>query len=620
MRFSLYAAILATAYAAPALAQTASTVSSTDVSVGSSIALTFYLAPKHAAAAESKAQSLQTPGSPDYHRFLTVKQFVDRYAPSTAELKSIEDSLQNIGFTIGYVYPNHLAIEVTATVATAQNALGVKLKHFEADGRSGFASVTPVTLPLELRDSVRGVGGLNTMTRRHPMHSVKSFGLAAAPTPQAGTLVGGTPGNYLPADFAKFYHVQPLYDFGISGRGATIGIITLNTFDPADAYSFWKQIGLTVSPTRITRVNVDGGETASSNNPNGEGETDLDTEYSGALAPNANLRVYIAPNITEANYINAFEAAASENIADTVSTSWGEPELDFFYDVATQTPGNTALLEVYHDAFLEMALQGQTLYAASGDSGAFDTVRGCPAFGTPSPKTPVCNAPYAVDHPSSDPLITAAGGTTRPFSAKLRDGITLSVDKERAWSWDYISSEAAAQGFGTAITLADVFAVGDGGGVSSFWPTPWYQTGVPGITKTKPGQTFAANFGSGSVVQTILPANFAGRNTPDLSANADPFSGYQYLQGGVVYGGNGGTSFVAPQLNGVTALYVEFLGQRVGQINPAFYQLGNFVSSDIRTGDNWGYLAGPHYDNATGFGTLNATNLLVGLFTLQFVY
>ena len=114
-------------------------------------------------------------------------------------------------------------------------------------------------------------------------------------------------------------------------------------------------------------------------------------------------------------------------------------------------------------------------------------------------------------------------------------------------------------------------------------------------------------------MQAILPANFAGRNMPDISADADPETGYQYLEEGKVSNFTGGTSFVAPELNGTTALFVEFLGSRVGQINPALYQLGSYVTTDITTGDNWGYSAFPGYDNAVGLGTLDATKLLVGL-------
>ncbi len=588
-----------------------------DVSIGDPIALTVYLPVQNEAAAEAAARAIQTPGNASYHQFLGVSQFVARYGATDNQIANVEAILEGLGFTIEYVYPNHLAIEAVSLAGTAQSALGLTLKHFTLNGRSGIASTTPMRMPPSLAGLILGIGGFDTVTHATPRHMVDALGVAAAPRAVASSLVGGTPGNYLPADFEKFYDVTPLAQLGITGRGSTIGIVTLNDFKTSDAFLFWKQIGLNVSSSRITKVNVDGGETASSNNADGEGETDLDVEESGSIAPDAKLRVYIAPNISNANFINGFEAAASENLADTISSSWGQPELDFFYNQATQTTGDSFLLEAFHDAFLEMALQGQTVFIAAGDSGSFDTVRGCSPYGTPSAKTPVCNAPFSVDHPSSDPLVTAAGGTTLPFSLKTKSGVLLSVAKEQAWGWDYISNEAAAQGKASAIGVPDVFSVGGGGGVSSYWTLPWYQGQTKGITVTKSDQNFQENTGSGNIVQNLLPANFAGRNMPDISANADPESGYQYIQDGAVSNFYGGTSFVAPQLNGVNALFVQALAGRVGQISPAIYQLGTPASTDIALGDNWGYKAIAGYDNAAGAGTLDATRLLIGLLTLQ---
>ncbi len=589
------------------------------VSVGDSLALTVYLPIRNQAAAEAAAQAIQTPGDPSYHHFLTVADFVSLYADSDTQIAQVEAILRNYGFTIQYVYANHMAIEVTSPVNAASSAFGVSLRKFTVNGRSGTASTRSQQVPAFLLGLIRGVGGFDTLTRAHPMHAGRAS--AAAPRTLSGSLVGGTPGNYLPADFEKFYDVAPIYKQGITGRGSTIGIVTLNNFHSADAYAFWKQIGLNVSQTRVTKVEIDGGLTASTNNIDGEGETDLDVEQSGAIAPAAKLRVYIAPNITDANFINGFEAAASENLADTVSTSWGEPELDYFYNVATRTPAETFQLEAYHDAFLEMALQGQTLFVASGDSGSFDTVEGCPTHGTPAADAPTCNAPYSVDHPASDPLVTAAGGTTRPFSLTTSSGIVLSVAQERAWAWDYIPAEAAAQGKGSAYSIAEYFSVGGGGGVSSYWGEAWYQRGIKGITSTKPGQSFMQDDGSGSVLQVVLPSGFAGRNMPDISTNADPESGYQYIQDGAVSNFYGGTSFVAPQLNGVTALFVQAFGGglagRVGQISPALYQLSDISTNDNEVGDNWGYKAVAGYDNAVGLGTLDAAKLLAGLVLLK---
>ena len=586
-----------------------------DVAIGSVLAQTVYLSLRHPAEAEAYAKAIQQPG-PSYHKFLTTAQFVSAYAATDADLKRVEASLKQLGYTIGYVFPNHLAIQVTSSAGTAEAALGISLKHATRGNRTGMVASGTIHMPDALQGLVRGFGGLDTLNLPHPMKVRAAVAGASTSHPVTGALVGGTPGNYLPADFAARYDVNPIYGQGITGAGKTIGIVTLANFFPADAYSFYQQVGLTVSPTRITVVDVDGGADIAPSDALGEGETDLDVEQSGSLAPGANVRVYISPNNTNANFIDGFEAIASENIADTVSTSWGQPELDFFADPAMQQPSTTFLIDAFHDAFLEMAIQGQSMYVAAGDSGSFDTVRGCPNSGTPTATNPVCNAPYAVDSPSNDPLVTAAGGTTTPFSFSLKSGAVLSVAQEQAWGWDYIVNETAAQG--EPIPVSELFSVGDGGGVSSYFGKPWYQDGVAGITKTKPGQSFTEDFGAGPVTQVVLPAKFAGRNMPDLSTDADPESGYVLIEEGQAENFFGGTSFVAPQLNGVTALLDQGVGGRIGALNPLLYGLQSYVSTDITAGDNWGYNAVAGYENASGNGALDATRLGIALLALKY--
>jgi len=621
MRLPISAALFAVSCALPVFGATpAPAPAGATVNIGDPIALTFYVAPKNLAALEAKAKSLQTVGSSDYHQFLTRQEFVNEYAVSNTELAAIEGSLKGLGFNISYVFPNHLAIEVTGTVSTAQNALGMKLTRSTVAGKTGYTPDREITLPASLQGKIRGVGGLNTLIHARPLH-VKSVikGQSVSRPVGKSNLVGGTPGDYLPADFARIYGVDGVYNRGFKGRGTTVGIVTLNDFKTSDAYLFWKSIGLSVNQNRITKVDVDGGIESPYNNPDGEGETDLDTEYSGALAPDANVRVYIAPIATNSGFTNGFEAAASENIADTISTSWGEPELFYFaqhyypFD-GNSYPSETFILDEFHDVFLEMAVQGQTIYAAAGDSGSFDTVRGCPTYGAPDPNNPICNAPFSADSPSNDPLVTAAGGTTLPFSFFTQSGLHFYVNQERAWGWDYLAIEAAQGG---ADLLSEVFSVGAGGGVSSYFGVPWYQAGHQGISRTMSGQSLTVDRGTGPMLDVSLPSGFAGRNTPDLSANADPESGYQAISEGYVIDGYGGTSFVAPQLNGVTALFVEAMGGRIGQINPFLYRSNYSSSRDIKLGDNWGYQAAAGYDNATGVGVLTADKLLTQMLELK---
>ena len=103
--------------------------------------------------------------------------------------------------------------------------------------------------------------------------------------------------------------------------------MTLANFNQADVYAYWQDIGLHVKQNRITVVPVDGGTPVAAGV--GDNETSLDVEQSGGLAPQANIRVYVAPN-TLGGFLDVFYSAASDNIADTVSISWGQAEEDYF--------------------------------------------------------------------------------------------------------------------------------------------------------------------------------------------------------------------------------------------------------------------------------------------------
>ena len=170
------------------------------------------------------------------------------------------------------------------------------------------------------------------------------------------------------------------------------------------------------------------------------------------------------------------------------------------------------------------------------------------------------------------------------------------------------------------------FPSGTGGGVSYTVPRPFYQYFVPNMADTVPGQTldqltptFEALYGQ--------PANFPGRNIPDISTNADPQTGYVVYYTSSVSGTlgeyiYGGTSFVDPELNGVASLFVQALHGRIGLLNPALYQILNSPEAyrgrhapyrDITQGSNWYWNAGPGYDQATGVGVPDVANLLQAL-------
>ncbi len=518
---------------------------------------------RNPSALEAYVAATQDPDSPGFRHFLSVGDFVRRYAPGDRDIAAITHYLAGFGITVTDVYPDHLVIKATGTAAAFDQAFSVDLHDYSEHGRHFHRPRHHPRIPVLLQDLLVSVAGLSNEAKYHPMH-VNPNGTAHAllngplVLPPSGATATGVPGQYTVGDVANLYDINPLYDAHIDGTGQTIGIATLANFDPTDAYAYWNAIGLSVDPNRITQVHVDGGGDLSA--AAGSDESTLDVEQSGGIAPGAKMVVYDAPN-TDAGFIDMFYRAASDNVVDSLSVSWGLSEVYYLPD--SQGNGDyTPELVAFHQAFLELAAQGISTFASSGDSGAYDANQ---AY-----DYPIDNV-ISVDAPGSDPAITAAGGTTTPvgftFPSYCAPSVPpLIVPQEQVWSWSYIQNYLVQQ-CGQAGFQDALFPVGGGGGVSVFWHRPAYQYGVPGMRTTEAGQSVV--YQGQDLLD--LPAHYAGRNLPDVSLDADPFTGFLlYFEGGWSSGW-GGTSFVAPQLNGVSALVAQKAHGRVGLWNPMLY-------------------------------------------------
>jgi subtilase family serine protease len=292
------------------------------------------------------------------------------------------------------------------------------------------------------------------------------------------------------------------------------------------------------------------------------------------------------------------------------------------------------ITQATHELLVRAAIQGQTVFAASGDGGAYTVnwVLGC--SGPYSPAMPdSCSQPLSVFYPASDTAITAAGGTTLPgvqefcLNASCTPPLIIDVPHERVWGWDYLEPLCNAAGVPNPVTCG-IFPTGSGGGVSILFEEPFYQVGLPGTQRSQPSQIYEVGAGIASEDEVplfyALPAHYPGRNVPDVSFNADPETGYIVYYTSEPSGvfakipGVGGTSFVAPQLNGVSALLGEYLhGSRIGLLNfPVYglaltrqaYEGARAPLHAIAYGDNWFYFGRNGYNPAAGLGTLDVWN------------
>ena len=574
--------------------------------------------------------------------YVSVGQFAREYGANPAVISGLESYLGKFGITTS-AYADNVDVVANGTAGEFDQALAVTQHQYKAPavrGRDGLAGIRAQTfhgtaqepeVPAYIADSLVAVLGLTDYSpfASQAVHADTSVLKKNSDSTNSCLALTGLPdGCNLPSNFASNYGLEKLYDKGADGSGQTLAIVTLAALDQGAPEYYWNNVAdIPATGRTVTVNNVDGGPGAPSD-VDGTGETDLDVEQSGGVAPGANVIVYQAPN-TDFGFADAFFDAASQNVASTVSSSWGESDTYLQASVAqgVESPGYAA---AFDEAYLEMAAQGQSGFVSSADEGAY-TATG--DLGTTN---------LSADTPGDSPYITSAGGTTLPWSGSLTgpDG-TASVDvaNQRTWGWDYLWQPVATITGESLVDSAESQVVGSGGGFSTIEQRPSYQDDVPGI-----GEYHAVQYLTPTDYTTVTGTNLVeptewsfnptpsvtsgysgGRAEPDLSTDGDPYSGYLLYEPSAVQSGNapleggwGGTSFVAPQLNGSTAVIDSYLGHRVGLWNPSIYAFATSRNSPFTplntagtSNDNIYYTGNPGtvYNAGSGLGFPNLSKL-----------
>lgn len=408
--------------------------------------------------------------------------------------------------------------------------------------------------------------------------AVRTHGDSRSSTPSAagpGTCFSAThiaeeAAGLTPDQVAHSYGFDGLYKRGDLGAGQTIALFELDAYLPSDVAAYDRCIFGVSHASQVTEEPVDGGVPFGV----GGGEAALDIDLVSALAPRAHIDVYEAPSnfltvVPVTSWIDEIAAIVSQDKAPVVSMSYGFCES---FGV-TYAPG----LDLAENTLFEQAaLEGQSWFVASGDSGSETCNRD---DGTTE---------LSVADPASQPYVTSVGGTTILAPNE--------PPSEKVWN------DGAEFG-------------GGGGGISEVWPMPAWQSGldVPGVKNP---------YTSGA--PCAAPTGVACREVPDVSASADELHGDTVYLGGR-WGVEGGTSAAAPKWAAVAALSNETCesehGSQIGFANPALYQIASDPATyaeafnDVTDGNNdvtgtndGAYPATRGYDLASGLGTPRVTS------------
>ena len=471
---------------------------------------------------EEFLRNVYDPKSPSYRHFLTVEEFTARYGPTQEDYDAVINFAKANGLTVVGTSRNRVNLDVTASVASIEKAFNLRMGLYvhPTENRTFYAPDREPTPNLSVQ--LWHISGLDNYSIPKPA------GLHRRVGPKSNATTGSGPSaSFLGSDMRAAY-----YGGTLTGSGQSLGLLEYYGTDLADLNTYYSNVGQT-NNVPITLLSTDGTSTSCVYPSCDDTEQTLDMTQALGMAPGlSSLVMYVGS--TDAAIFNAMATASTLNAQ--LSSSW------------TWSPADPSTDNPY---FEEFATQGQNLFQAAGDGGAWKS--GSEIF------------------PADDVYLTSVGGTDLTTT-----GAGGAWASESAW-------------------------VDGGGGISpDHYAIPSWQTtaasGCSSCSKTyRNGPDVSANANFTFYVcadQTTCTANEYG----GTSFATPMWAGYLALVNQQsVANGNGPVGFINPSLYSIG-------------------EGSNYDSDfhDITSGSN-GYSATTGYDLATGWGSPNGAGLITAL-------
>jgi subtilase family serine protease len=545
------------------------------VAADSKVSFDLLLKLRNASGAAAFVRAVSSPGSRQFHHYLTDAKWESRYAPAKSSVAKAESWLRHNHFSVKSVAKDRLFVAASGTARQVERTFGVSLGYYMVTGHKVRLASGTLSMPASMAGTVTGVVGVNEYLATTGLATVSSATTKAKPdqepappagfrnpqpcsaywgqktdTKDSGSLYAPYTAplpydicGYKPAQLRGAYGLAGSVAKGTDGTGVTIAIV--------DAYD---------SPTLLSdaqlyfRLNDPSHPLSSSQFENippatvddqaecgGSGwypEQALDVESSHSMAPGATIQFVGAQDCQDSSLLAALQTAVTSG-ASVVSDSWGDTLGDLFTDDATKT--------AFDDTFMLAASTGVSVLFSSGDDG--DNFAD---FGLAAP-----------DYPASSPFVTAVGGTS------LEVGAANKRLAEYGWSTakQVLCTPPSTTNCGSATTPAGslAFQAGGGGGTSYTYTQPYYQAPVvPSALALRNEALF------GPVPLRVIP---------DISMDADASTGFligltQTFPDGTYYDQfkEGGTSLASPLLAGVIADTDQAAVLPLGFLNPVLYK------------------------------------------------
>jgi subtilase family serine protease len=332
------------------------------VSSSQRFSLAISLPLRNQAELDSLLEQLYDPHSPIYHKYLSVKEFTQRFGPTADDYAKVQQYSQAQGLEIIDTPANRMVLDVEAPAATIESALHVRLNLYQhpTENRLFYAPDREPTVDLDV--PLLHIDGLDDFSPPQPKNTLPS-----EPSNAHSSATGSGPGgSFLGSDLRAAYYGSG----SLNGAGQIVGIFSLKGFEISDIDLYFNNINQPLN-VPVVGISVNGASLTCPPSSCNDGEQSLDIEQAISMAPGlSQLSFYVGKS-----NVSVFNQMAADNTAKTISCSWGWKDNESSLD----------------PIFQQMAAQGQTVFVATGDMGS--------------------STPASVVWPADDPYVTAVGGT-----------------------------------------------------------------------------------------------------------------------------------------------------------------------------------------------------------------
>ena len=549
------------------------------------------------AALKKFTDDVQNPNSPNYHHWLTPAEFGAKFGVADQDLQAVTNWLTSNGFEVSEVARGKGWIRFSGTSAQVEQAFATEVHGYKLAGAQHYANSTALSIPTALAPAVSGVVSMNSFAKS-PLHTqlgsvardkngkmvridtASIAGAATGPVDPANqaliahpnfTSQGAPEQTFLaPGDYAAIYDTAPLVSNGNDGTGVSIAIVGRSDISLSDVEAFRTVFGLPYNDPTLIHANADPGVVSGDDE-----EAILDLEWSGAVAPKANIDYVIGGSTYSTDGVDISAAYIVDNlVAPIMSVSFGACEQRVSQDE----------MDFYNDLWQQAAAEGISVFVSAGDAGSS-----------------MCDVPneylatpygLGVNALASTPYNTAVGGTEfadTNLNAYWNQTVSSNLSSAKGYIPEAVWNESCNANLSVSAdncyfdpTDEGTYAGGGGASNCSVHPAGDTASIVTGLYQCTTGYakpTWQAGIG--------VPADGL-RDLPDVSlAAAAIHDGFMLCYNGSCQWTTnsdgsitldsasiiGGTSAASPSMAGIMALVEQKSGSFQGLANYQLYKL-----------------------------------------------